>query len=172
MAQAEAKAGNLRLADLADARVAIWGYGREGRAALAALRRRFPAQPLTLFCGPTEASTIAVSEATAPAVDVVTAAPDAAALEQFEIVIKSPGISPYKSPAPEATRAGVRFTSGTALWFAENPQARTICVTGTKGKSTVSALIAHILRRSGLRVALAGNIGLPLLEMLDQTGHE
>jgi len=172
MAQAEANAAKLCLADLSSARVAIWGYGREGRAALAALRRRFPAKPLTLFCSPAEASTIALSEATAPAVDVVTAAPDAAALAQFEIVIKSPGISPYKSPAPEATRAGVRFTSGTALWFAENPQARTICVTGTKGKSTVSALIAHILRRSGLRVALAGNIGLPLLEMLDQTGHE
>src|SRR4029079_572507 len=51
-------------------------------------------------------------------------------------------------------------------WFAEHPRARTICVTGTKGKSTVSALIAHLLRRGGTRVALAGNIGLPLLELI------
>jgi UDP-N-acetylmuramoylalanine--D-glutamate ligase len=62
-------------------------------------------------------------------------------------------------------RAGVRFTSGTALWFAEHAQARTICITGTKGKSTVSALIVHLLRKGGNRIALAGNIGLPLLDL-------
>jgi len=157
----------LRVADLANRRVAIWGYGREGRATLAALRRRFPAKPLTLFCSLAEASTVPAGEKDNPAVDVVTAAPDATALMQFDIVIKSPGVSPYKSPMPEAVQAGVRFTSGTALWFAENPRARTICVTGTKGKSTVAALIAHILRKGGLRVALAGNIGLPLLDLPD-----
>ncbi len=64
-------------------------------------------------------------------------------------------------------RSDVRFTSASALWFAEHPDARTICVTGTKGKSTVTALIAHLLRAGGRRVALAGNIGLPLLELLD-----
>ena len=157
----------LRLADLADMRVAVWGYGREGRAALALLRRRFPSKSSTLFCSPAEALTVAERGEGVPAVDIVTAAPDAAALAQFDIVIKSPGISPYKSPAPEAKHAGVRFTSGTALWFAEHPQARTICVTGTKGKSTVTALIAHILRKGGLRVALAGNIGLALLDLSD-----
>jgi UDP-N-acetylmuramoylalanine--D-glutamate ligase len=91
-------------------------------------------------------------------------------LSAFEVVIKSPGISPYRAPYPQAAAAGVRFTSGSALWFAEHAQARTICVTGTKGKSTVSALIAHLLRKSGLRVALAGNIGLPLLDLLEVGG--
>ncbi|HET8941855.1 MAG TPA: UDP-N-acetylmuramoyl-L-alanine--D-glutamate ligase [Rudaea sp.] len=86
-------------------------------------------------------------------------------LTQFDVVVKSPGISAYKSPVPQALEAGVKFTSASALWFAENPHARTICVTGTKGKSTVTALIAHILRKSGKCVALAGNIGLPLLEL-------
>ncbi|HSE13206.1 MAG TPA: UDP-N-acetylmuramoyl-L-alanine--D-glutamate ligase [Rudaea sp.] len=183
MQQAEATPAQLRLIALAGARVAIWGYGREGRAALAALRRHFPANVLTVFCSDTEASTVAADwaagsagdteqEPTAPRVDVVTTPPDAAALSRFEIVIKSPGISPYKPPMPQAVQAGVRFTSGTALWFAEHPQARTICVTGTKGKSTVTALIAHILRQGGLRVALAGNIGLPLLELLDVGGPD
>jgi UDP-N-acetylmuramoylalanine--D-glutamate ligase len=157
----------LRLPDLADRRVAIWGYGREGRATLAALRRRFPAKPLTLFCSTVEASTVAARSDIAPAVEVVTTPPDAEALARFDVVIKSPGISPYKSPVPEATQAGVRFTSATALWFADHSQVRTICVTGTKGKSTVTALIAHILRKGGLRVALAGNIGLPLLDLPD-----
>jgi UDP-N-acetylmuramoylalanine--D-glutamate ligase len=98
---------------------------------------------------------------------IVTAPPDAAALSAFDIVIKSPGISPYREPYLAAAKAGVRFTSGSAIWFAERADANTICVTGTKGKSTVTALIAHLLRQGGRRVALAGNIGLPLLELFD-----
>ena len=46
-----------------------------------------------------------------------------------------------------------------------HPQARTVCVTGTKGKSTTTALLAHLLRAGGHCTALAGNIGLPLLEL-------
>jgi UDP-N-acetylmuramoylalanine--D-glutamate ligase len=157
------------LADLADARVAVWGYGREGKAALCALRRRFPEKLLALICGTAEAAELAAISRTAPAAPpiVIKSPPDVAALQQFDVVIKSPGISPYRWPVPEAELAGVRFTSGSALWFAEHPGARTICVTGTKGKSTVSALVAHVLRKSGKSVALAGNIGLPLLELLD-----
>jgi UDP-N-acetylmuramoylalanine--D-glutamate ligase len=43
----------------------------------------------------------------------------------------------------------------------------TVCVTGTKGKSTTTALVAHLLRAAGHRTGLVGNIGLPLLEVLD-----
>ena len=152
----------MRLNDLADARVAIWGFGREGRAALAAMRTRFPNKKLTLFCSNAEADTL-LDRAL---LHVMTKAPDASQLAQFDVVVKSPGISPYKSPFPEAERAGVTFTSGTALWFADHSHARTIGVTGTKGKSTVSALIAHVLRKSGKCVALAGNIGMPMLDLL------
>jgi UDP-N-acetylmuramoylalanine--D-glutamate ligase len=159
---------NLHLADMADARVAIWGFGREGRAALAVLRQRFPAKMLTVFCGASEADALKAREGSSPdsRLRLITDAPDVEALSHFDVVIKSPGISPYKLPAAAALRAGVRFTSGTALWFAGHPQACTICVTGTKGKSTVSALIAHLLRKGGQRIALAGNIGLPLLELI------
>jgi UDP-N-acetylmuramoylalanine--D-glutamate ligase len=154
----------MRLADLADARVAVWGCGREGRAALAALRRRFVGKSLTVFCSTDEAGDLVDN---AKPVETITDTVDADALSRFDVVIKSPGISPYKSPYPQAEAAGVRFTSGSALWFAEHPEARTICVTGTKGKSTVAALIAHLLRKRGKCTALAGNIGLPLLELLD-----
>jgi UDP-N-acetylmuramoylalanine--D-glutamate ligase len=149
----------MRLADLADRRVAIWGFGREGRAALAALRSRVPSLRVTVFCSDAEARDAGKNAVTTP--------PDAAALSAFDIVIKSPGISAYRPELIEAEHNGTRFTSGTALWFAEHPEARTIGVTGTKGKSTVSALIAHFLRALRLRTALAGNIGMPLLELLD-----
>ncbi len=154
----------MRISELEGRRVAIWGYGREGRAALAALRARLPQLPLTVFC--TEAEAEALRAAELPGLRVQTQV-DLAALTEFEVVIKSPGISPYTSPAADAALLGVHLVGGTALWFAEPVPGRKVCVTGTKGKSTTTALIAHLLRVAGKRTALAGNIGLPLLEVLD-----
>ncbi len=155
----------MRFADLAEKRVAIWGYGREGRATLAVLRRRLPGQRLALICSEAEAEQARAFHQ--DALDYVTVEPYAGLLWSFDVVIKSPGISAYLPALVEARAAGVRFTSATALWFGENPLARVVGVTGTKGKSTTSALIAHLLRSLGQRVALAGNIGLPLLELID-----
>jgi UDP-N-acetylmuramoylalanine--D-glutamate ligase len=137
----------------------VWGFGREGWAALAALRWRLPRSRFSVFCSDAEATELGDTAITAP--------PDAAALSAFDVVVKSPGISAYRPEIIEAQHNGSHFTSGTALWFAEHPEARVIAVTGTKGKSTVTALIAHFLRALGRRTALAGNIGLPLLELLD-----
>ena len=152
------------IARLEGLRVALWGWGREGRAAYRALRRRLPAQPLTLFCSASE-----VDETRALDDAVLTVDTDASAerLSRFDVVVKSPGISPYRSEALGAAQRGTRFIGGTTLWFAENPDARAICVTGTKGKSTTTALLAHLLRAGGHRTALCGNIGMPLLELLD-----
>lgn len=154
----------MRIADLAGQRVAIWGFGREGRAAIAALRSRLPRLPLTLFCSAAETAAV---QALDPALVVRADEPDAVALGDFDVVVKSPGISAYKPALLGAQASGTRFTSGTALWFAEQPQAPVVAVTGTKGKSTTTALIAHLARSLGVRTALAGNIGLPLLELLD-----
>jgi UDP-N-acetylmuramoylalanine--D-glutamate ligase len=100
--------------------------------------------------------------------DVRTEPPDADALSSHDVVIKSPGISAYKPEVLAARERGTRFTSGTALWFGENVSgagARVVAVTGTKGKSTTTAMIAHCARSLGVRTALAGNIGLPLLDL-------
>jgi len=154
----------VKISELEGKRVVVWGFGREGRAALAALRRRLPGQPLALLCSEFEAE--AARSLEDPDLTVATAV-DADALAAFEVVVKSPGISPYASPAADAALHGTRFVGGTSLWFGEHAGEHTVCVTGTKGKSTVTALIAHLLRAGGERTALAGNIGLPLLELLD-----
>jgi UDP-N-acetylmuramoyl-L-alanine---L-glutamate ligase len=154
----------MRIAELAGQRVAIWGFGREGRAAIHALRKRLPDLSLALYCGEAEA---AEAQAFDPAIRVYPHEPDAVALSAYDIVIKSPGISAYKPAIITAQAQGTRFTSGTALWFGENPQARVVAITGTKGKSTTTALLAHLARALGVRTALAGNIGLPMLELLD-----
>ena len=155
----------MRIAELAGQRVAIWGFGREAHAVIHALRTRVPTLALTLLCSDAEAE---AARAFDPALAIITGEPDAARLAGFDTVIKSPGISAYKPALLEAAARGTRFTSGTALWFGENPDARVIGVTGTKGKSTTSAMLAHLARSLGVRTALAGNIGLPLLTLLDQ----
>lgn len=156
----------LRIADLADKRVAIWGFGREGKAAIAAIRSRLPALSLTLFCSEAE---VAAAQAFDGSLRVHGNEPDATALAMFDVVVKSPGISAYKPALLAAKEAGIQVTSGTALWFAEQPDARVVAVTGTKGKSTTTALLAHLARSLGVRTALAGNIGMPLLELVDQS---
>lgn len=154
----------MRIAELAGRRVAVWGFGHEGRAAIAALRQRLPSLPLTLYCGEAEVDAARAFDA---GLNVIGSEPDAAALSGFEVVVKSPGISAYKPALLAAQAQGMLFTSGTALWFGEQAQARVVAVTGTKGKSTTSALIAHLARALGVRTALAGNIGMPLLELID-----
>jgi UDP-N-acetylmuramoylalanine--D-glutamate ligase len=156
------------IASLAGQRVALWGWGREGRAAYRAIRARLPRQPLALFCSQAESTdAMALND---PLLSLECEA-TGEALSAFDVVVKSPGISPYAPEARFAAERGTRFLGGTALWFAahvgDGTMQRTFCVTGTKGKSTTTALLAHLLRAAGLRTALAGNIGLPLLELVD-----
>jgi UDP-N-acetylmuramoyl-L-alanine---L-glutamate ligase len=150
-------------------RIALWGWGREGRAAHRALRARLPALPLTLLCDGDEA---AQARAAGDRLLAVETGVTAESLARFTVVVKSPGISPYRPEAQAAAARGTRFVGGTALWFAEHAGAGgivpgSVCITGTKGKSTTTALLAHLLRAGRHCTALAGNIGLPLLELLD-----
>ncbi|AKC87440.1 UDP-N-acetylmuramoyl-L-alanine--D-glutamate ligase [Pseudoxanthomonas suwonensis] len=154
----------MRISQLEGSRVALWGWGREGRAAWRAIRARLPALPLTLFCSEAE---VAEAASLGDALLTTSTRADAEALSAFDVVVKSPGISPYRAEAQAAAARGTRFVGGTALWFAAHADARTVCVTGTKGKSTTTSLLAHLLRAGGHRTALAGNIGLPLLDVPD-----
>ncbi len=81
----------------------------------------------------------------------------------LDIVFKSPGV-PRDHPAIDRRRSIV--TSNTALYL-EQCAGTVIGVTGTKGKSTTTSLIAHVLRAAGKNARLVGNIGSPGLETLD-----
>jgi UDP-N-acetylmuramoylalanine--D-glutamate ligase len=94
----------------------------------------------------------------------------------FDALVLSPGI-PHRLPRPHpsaqrALAAGVPILSDVELLYkavrAAGSRARFIGITGTNGKSTTTALLAHILQRSGLPVAAGANLGpaalsLPLL---------
>jgi UDP-N-acetylmuramoylalanine--D-glutamate ligase len=146
----------VRLAELAGRRVGVWGHGREGRAAVRA----------ALTAG---AAGVVVVDAVPP-VDLppgVRAGSDVAELAGCDVVFRSPGISPYREDA-RALAARTTLTSGTGVALAEFAarDVPTLCVTGTKGKSTTSALAAVVLTAAGRPAVHAGNIGTPLLDVL------
>jgi UDP-N-acetylmuramoylalanine--D-glutamate ligase len=155
----------MRVADLGSRRVAIWGLGREGRAAIGLLRKHHPSLPLVLL---NDAAEERIPEEYGGNVTFAFGAKGIAkVLTEVDVVVKSPGVSLYRDDIQFARKNGVQITSLLNLWFADEPDITTIAVTGTKGKSTTASLIAHILTRLGRRVALAGNIGVPVTEIRD-----
>ena len=152
----------MRAADLGSARVAIWGLGREGLAAVQFLRARHPNLPLLLL---DDAKDVQPSWGNVNLNYGFGSAAIIRALGEIDVLIKSPGVSLYRPEIAVARDNKVAITSLMNLWFAEGFGVTTICVTGSKGKSTTASLISHILRRLGRKVALAGNIGVPITEI-------
>ena len=100
-------------------------------------------------------------------------------LAAAELVITSPSISPrfpttepWLREALAATeRRGVPVMGEVDL-FLSLTRARVLAVTGTKGKTTTTALIGAMLDAAGLPHAVGGNIGTPLIERVDELGPE
>ena len=158
----------MRFSEIENARVAILGAGREGQAVWRQIRLRFPDKSLSLFA---EAEIDAgFLQTLNPDLDSLHIAPlDFESLKNFDVLVRSPGISPYRPELRQLRAAGKIFTSASSLWFAENPDAKTICISGTMGKSTTAKLLAHLLSHAGVKVCLAGNIGQ---HMLDSDGAD
>jgi UDP-N-acetylmuramoylalanine--D-glutamate ligase len=137
----------LSWSDLRDAKVGIWGLGREGAASLRKLRSLGVA-PVLVDDSPQDGSVLP------------TAGPGMAALAACDVVVKTPGISRYRDEAAELRSAGVVLAGGLGLWLAEADLDRVVCVTGTKGKSTTSSMLGHLLNGLGRRTGVGGNIGV------------
>lgn len=88
------------------------------------------------------------------------------------LVIKSPGISPHLPQITEAKKQGVIFTSHMQIFLEVCPSNNTIGVTGTKGKSTTTSLIYHVLQTTSQPAVLVGNIGKPALDYLPEITPE
>ena len=134
-----------------DKKILIWGYGREGKST----EEFFKNHPV--------AASVEISEAKPEEID----------LSGYDYVFKSPGIR-LKHAVLEQFAEGEldKLTSQTSL-FIEAFRDRVIGITGTKGKSTTTSLLHHVLKTcfeaQGPRTAhLVGNIGLPCLDRFDE----
>ena len=88
-----------------------------------------------------------------------------------DVVFRTPGMHPA-NPALESLRAsGAKVTSEMDVFFSLCP-CKTIAVTGSDGKTTTTTLISEMLKAAGKTVWLGGNIGTPLLPLLDEMQPE
>ena len=79
----------------------------------------------------------------------------------------SPGLSLREPSSPEARRRGLPVVGDIEL-FAREAQAPVAAITGTNGKSTVTALLAELASAAGRRAVAGGNLGEPALDLLEQ----
>ena len=82
---------------------------------------------------------------------------------EYDVIVKGPGVI-IKDYLPEEVRN--RITCQTDL-FVKFCNAKMIGITGTKGKSTTSSLMYHILKNIGKKTVLMGNIGIPVFDVID-----
>ncbi|MEL5877653.1 UDP-N-acetylmuramoyl-L-alanine--D-glutamate ligase [Cereibacter sphaeroides] len=152
-------------------KVAVLGLGRSGLATARALEAG-GAEPLLWDDSP-EARAKAEGQGF-----TVTDLTRERAFEGVALLVTSPGI-PHLYPAPNpviarAMAAGVPVDNDIGLffrsfatrdWDAFDQMPRVVCVTGSNGKSTTTALIHHILSEAGRPTQMAGNIGRGVLDL-------
>ena len=85
-----------------------------------------------------------------------------AKLHKFDLIFRTPGLSPNTPELMAAVEAGSILTSEMELFFQLCP-CKIIGVTGSDGKTTTTTLISEFLKEAGYNVYLGGNIGKPLL---------
>lgn len=159
----------MRFSELEGTRIGVWGAGREIVSFADQLSRRLPSARIVVAAFDADPPVDVRESLKAPAARIVTAGDDdmVAALASCEIVVRSPGVSIHRPEMQALRELGVPVTTATALWLAEHGGVGVVGVTGTKGKSTTAALVSHLARAAGRTVHLAGNIGVPALDLLD-----
>lgn len=151
----------MKISELKDKKIAILWYGREGKSNLTFL----------LSSGVSDITILDKSESLEDlpeTVEAITGESYLDALDSYDYIFKSPGVSPFhKKLLPYRNR----LISGTQIFF-ENYRGKVIGITGTKGKSTLSSLLFECLEAAWYDVKLVGNIGLPVLDQIDVLSGE
>jgi UDP-N-acetylmuramoylalanine--D-glutamate ligase len=154
--------------DLYGAAVLVAGARVTGRAILAALT------PLGVRATLTDDSPSALTAYAQAGVAVIDAANAADQITDYDLVVTSPGLPPTAPVLAAAAAAGVPIWGDVELaWQLDNsgrygPPRRWLVVTGTNGKTTTTSMLHAMLVAAGRRALLCGNIGDPVLDVLDQ----
>lgn len=86
-------------------------------------------------------------------------------LQQIDRIILSPGVEHNIPILIEAKSLGILIENDLDCLFQEIKNAPVIAITGSNGKSTVTTWVGEITKRAGLKVAVGGNLGTPVLDL-------
>ncbi|HEY3570590.1 MAG TPA: UDP-N-acetylmuramoyl-L-alanine--D-glutamate ligase [Thermoanaerobaculia bacterium] len=152
------------ISKLTERRVGVFGAGAEGRSLWEAIRR-WGGHPPRVFLDEPPAPGAVPED-----LDRAIGSEMAPALEGIGLLVRSPGIRLDHPLLVEAARRGIEVTTNVNLFLAEIRAAGlpVIGITGSKGKSTTSTLTHRVLREAGRPAVLAGNIGTPVLDVLEE----
>ncbi len=137
--------------------VLILGFGREGKSTYRRLNEAGGFKSVAI------ADKNPVNGDLPDSVKTITGDNYQSVIDNYDIVFKSPGVvleKPFESYKAE-------ITSQTSV-FIEKYASQIIGITGTKGKSTTTTLIHHILKTCGVDCVLTGNIGIPSFDVIDE----
>ncbi|HNZ98350.1 UDP-N-acetylmuramoyl-L-alanine--D-glutamate ligase [Ruminococcus sp.] len=139
--------------------VCILGFGREGRSTYKILEKYGAQASLAIAdLNPVDAAANGLPES----VELICGEDYQKCLDRFDMVFKSPGIVLEKA----LSELKCYITCETQVFF-EVFREQIIGITGTKGKSTVTSLIYHVLKESGIDCRIAGNIGIPVFDIAE-----
>ena len=130
---------------LFDKEILIAGYGREGQSTHRLLQRLFPRRHFDVANNNDEID-------------------EALRNKRYDLIIKSPGIPSFVF---EGKCDMSSLSSQTDIFLKCCRFAHIFGITGTKGKSTTASLLSHVLKTAGFTTVLAGNIGVPLFDIID-----
>ena len=148
-------------------KILILGFGREGKSTYGFLRQILPEQ--TLYIADRRENLVDDDELKRDTKVVCQGGENYLDdLVQYEIIMKSPGIS-FKNVDIDRLKGRIWSQLEVLLKFFEG---KTVGVTGTKGKSTTSSLIFQILQDQNIPSMLLGNIGVPVFDMIDEMKSE
>lgn len=150
---------DLILQRLRGKRLLILGFGREGKSTLRFLEHFLPEATIAVA----DRNEAALEELKNRGLTVHGGADYLDAINRYDVVIKTPGISFLNVKVEDR----VEVTSQTDLFLSQF-HAQTIGISGTKGKSTTTTLIHHLLQASGRDAILTGNIGIPCFDIMEQ----
>ena len=146
--------------------VAILGFGREGRATLPWIIKANCASRIAIV----DMNPVALPEEYKEcnkSIEIITGEDYQKCLNDFDVIFKSPGIVLEQ----EKEFYTCKILSEMDIFF-ERFKNQIIGITGTKGKSTTTTLMYHVLKTAGKKAILAGNIGIPVFEYKIQTSRQ
>jgi len=150
-----------------DKRIALLGLGKEGVSSLEFIRSYHPRLPIDIY---DERSELPNSYKLDRWSTFYGGAKfKKLKVEDYDLVLTSPGIPPRKLPAA-LLNSNKLF--GQAELFLQWFGWQTIGITGTKGKSTTSSLTYHLLKKAKFKVFLGGNIGVPLFDLIPKLSNK